>query len=294
MSAQRIILRKTLIGSHNSTTTSSITVLRRSLATTANNSSISSIRSKRNSNNNVSDNYYFSTAAMRSATATAQNPLLISRRFKSFQSTPPLYNDTKEHSAEEASAPPAADVKDGEVADDCPEYQNPLHHKDDDPNAKKFMLDDFGPDETPEIVPLPPLDDGSGKVIAAPHLHDLAQEIVTLNMLEVKELVDRIGEHFGIDENEEDDFGDEAGGGAEAAAEEKEEKTAFDLKLTGFDAKAKIKVIKEVRAITGLGLKEAKELVEGAPKTVKKEIKMEEAEELKAKIEAVGGTVEIE
>ena len=85
-----------------------------------------------------------------------------------------------------------------------------------------------------------------------------------------------------------------SGGGAGAApVEEKEEKTAFDLKLTGFDAKAKIKVIKEIRSITGLGLKEAKDLVEGAPATVKKEIKMEEAEEIKAKIEAVGGTVEI-
>eukprot|EP00985_Skeletonema_marinoi_P014268 scaffold7207_cov94-Skeletonema_marinoi.AAC.1 len=63
--------------------------------------------------------------------------------------------------------------------------------------------------------------------------------------------------------------------------------------LTGFDAKAKIKVIKEVRAITALGLKEAKDLVEGAPSTVKKDIKMEEAEELKAKLEALGATVEI-
>ena len=68
----------------------------------------------------------------------------------------------------------------------------------------------------------------------------------------------------------------------------------FDLKLTSFDAKSKIKVIKEVRTITGLGLKEAKELVEGAPKTVKKDIKKEEAEELLEKIKAVGGECEIE
>lgn len=81
--------------------------------------------------------------------------------------------------------------------------------------------------------------------------------------------------------------------GAEEAAPV-EEKTAFDLKLTGFDAKSKIKVIKEVRSITGLGLKEAKEMVEGSPKVLMKDIKKEEAEELKAKIEAVGGTVEIE
>eukprot|EP00578_Thalassiosira_sp_NH16_P006109 CAMPEP_0181117486 /NCGR_PEP_ID=MMETSP1071-20121207/22550_1 /TAXON_ID=35127 /ORGANISM="Thalassiosira sp., Strain NH16" /LENGTH=107 /DNA_ID=CAMNT_0023201881 /DNA_START=304 /DNA_END=627 /DNA_ORIENTATION=+ len=80
-------------------------------------------------------------------------------------------------------------------------------------------------------------------------------------------------------------------GGAEAAVVE--EKTIFDLKLTGFDAKSKIKVIKEVRAITSLGLKEAKELVEGAPTNVKKDIQKEEAEELKAKLEKVGATIEI-
>ena len=65
------------------------------------------------------------------------------------------------------------------------------------------------------------------------------------------------------------------------------------MKLTGFDAKAKIKVIKEVRAIAGLGLKEAKELVEGAPKIIKKDLKPEEAEELKKKLEEVGATIEI-
>ena len=83
-----------------------------------------------------------------------------------------------------------------------------------------------------------------------------------------------------------------AGAAAGAAVEEEaapvEEKTLFDLQLEGWDAKDKIKVIKEVRAITGLGLKEAKALVEDAPKTVRKEIKKEEAEELLAKLEAVG------
>jgi len=89
------------------------------------------------------------------------------------------------------------------------------------------------------------------------------------------------------------DVDSSAGDGASAEEEKVEEKTAFDLKLTAFDAKAKIKVIKEVRAMAGLGLKEAKDLVEGAPKVVKKGIKKEEAEELKAKLEAVGATVEI-
>ena len=72
-----------------------------------------------------------------------------------------------------------------------------------------------------------------------------------------------------------------------------EEKTAFDLKLVSFDAKTKIKVIKEVRTMAGLGLKEAKEAVEGAPRTIMKEIKKDQAEELAKKLEELGATVEI-
>eukprot|EP00978_Attheya_sp_CCMP212_P016926 scaffold44731_cov48-Attheya_sp.AAC.3 len=177
--------------------------------------------------------------------------------------------------------------------DECPEWQNPLHHND--PSMKKIMLSDFEPGETVESVPLPPIDDGSGKVLAAPHLHDIAVDITKLSMVEVMELVERIGDHFGIEDNDDDSMyaGGEGAGGAAAAEEPKEEKVIFDLKLQGFDAKSKIKVIKEVRAMTGLGLKEAKELVEGAPKTIKKDIKMDEAEALKAKLEAVGAQVEI-
>ncbi|KAG7359095.1 50S ribosomal protein L7/L12 [Nitzschia inconspicua] len=81
--------------------------------------------------------------------------------------------------------------------------------------------------------------------------------------------------------------------GSEDAPEEVQAKTVFDLKLVGFDAKAKIKVIKEVRAIAGLGLKEAKELVESAPKTIQKDLKQEKAEEIKAQLEAVGAQVEL-
>ena len=79
---------------------------------------------------------------------------------------------------------------------------------------------------------------------------------------------------------------------AAAPAEAKEEKTAFTVVLTGAGDK-KIQVIKEVRAITSLGLKEAKDLVEGAPKPVKENVTKEEAEEIKKKIVAAGGTVEI-
>lgn len=84
-------------------------------------------------------------------------------------------------------------------------------------------------------------------------------------------------------------------GGAAASAEVVEEvkKDKFDLKLVGYDEKSKIKVIKEVRSLTGLGLKEAKELVESAPKIIQKSLKTENAEELKATLEALGAQIEL-
>ena len=85
-----------------------------------------------------------------------------------------------------------------------------------------------------------------------------------------------------------------AGGDAAPEAAAAEEKEYFDIKLTGFDASAKIKVIKEVRALTGLGLKEAKEVVEGAPSVLKKEVKKEEAEEIMKKLTELGATAELE
>ena len=72
------------------------------------------------------------------------------------------------------------------------------------------------------------------------------------------------------------------------------EKTHFTIKLEAFDAGSKIKLIKEVRAYTGLGLKEAKELVEGAPAEIKADVPKEEAEDIKAKFEGVGATVKLE
>lgn len=129
---------------------------------------------------------------------------------------------------------------------------------------------DFAPGERLPVTPLPPFDldpSSSGAVLAPPHLHSLADQIVHLNMMEVKQLMDRIGGHFGFADDDggydDDNTGAAAGEGEEA--EVVEEKTIFDLKLVAFDAKAKIKVIKEIRGVTSLGLKEAKELVEGAP-----------------------------
>ena len=139
---------------------------------------------------------------------------------------------------------------------------------------------------------------------ASEKVEKICDDVCQLNVLELKEFLDLFKERAGL--SDADLQGGGGGGGvvqvaaaaapaaaapAEAAAEEKE---FFDIKLTSFDAKAKIKVIKEVRALTGLGLKEAKEAVEGAPKELKADVKKEEAEELKAKLEAVGGTVTIE
>eukprot|EP00461_Guttulinopsis_vulgaris_P001109 UN01109 len=89
-----------------------------------------------------------------------------------------------------------------------------------------------------------------------------------------------------------------AGAGAAAAPAEEEvkkpEKTVFNIKLEKFDAAQKVKVIKEVRTVTGLGLKEAKELVDGAPQILKKEVKKEEAEEIMKTLAAVGAVCVLE
>jgi large subunit ribosomal protein L7/L12 len=123
-------------------------------------------------------------------------------------------------------------------------------------------------------------------------LKKLAEEIVGLTLLEAQELKTILKDEYGIEPA--------AGGavmmagpaaGGEAAAAE-EEKTEFDVILKAAGDK-KINVIKEVRAITGLGLKEAKDLVEGAPKTVKEAVSKAEAEELAKKLEAAGAKVEL-
>ncbi len=120
---------------------------------------------------------------------------------------------------------------------------------------------------------------------------ELGDKIVGMTLLQAKSLADYLEEVHGIEP---------AGGAVVAIApggpgsveEEEEEQTEFDLILTGF-GDAKIPVIKVVRAATTLGLKEAKELVEGVPKPLKEGIPKEEAEKLKKEIEAAGGTCEI-
>jgi len=119
---------------------------------------------------------------------------------------------------------------------------------------------------------------------------DVMSFIENATMLEISDLVKEIEEKFGVSAAA--PVAVAAVGGAAPGAEAAEEKTSFDVILASFGEK-KIQVIKEVRAITGLGLKEAKELVEGAPKAVKEGVTKEEADEVKEKLEAVGATVEI-
>jgi large subunit ribosomal protein L7/L12 len=112
-----------------------------------------------------------------------------------------------------------------------------------------------------------------------------------MSVLELSELIKELEEKFGVSAAAPVAVA-AAGPAADAGGAAAEEKTEFDVILAGAGDQ-KIKVIKEVRAITSLGLKEAKELVEGAPQPVKEGVTKEEAEEIKAKIEGVGGSVEI-
>ena len=116
----------------------------------------------------------------------------------------------------------------------------------------------------------------------------LADELMGLTILEAKELNDILEENGIKAAAAVAVAGPAAGGGGEAA----EAKTDFDVVMTSFGGN-KISVIKEVRAITGLGLKEAKELVESAPKAVKEGVPEAEANEIKEKLEAAGATVEL-
>jgi len=123
-------------------------------------------------------------------------------------------------------------------------------------------------------------------------LDEIVEKIEKLSAIELSELAKKLEEKFGV-EGMMAPVGVVAAGAAGGGEEEKkEEKTTFDVILKGFGSN-KIQTIKEVRAITNLGLKEAKELVESAPKPIKEKISKEEAEEIKKKLETVGAEVEI-
>ncbi len=127
---------------------------------------------------------------------------------------------------------------------------------------------------------------------------EILEKLKSLSLLEASELVKQIEETFGVS------AAAPAGGGmmmmaapsgaaAPAAAEPEEEKTEFDVVLEEFPADKKIAILKEVRAITGLGLKEAKELVESVPKPLKEGIPKEEAEQIKKTLEEAGAKVSV-
>lgn len=120
----------------------------------------------------------------------------------------------------------------------------------------------------------------------------LVEELSKLTVLEAADLAKALEEAWGVSAAAAVAVAAPAAGGAGGAAEAAEEKTEFDVILTG-DGGKKIQVIKEVRAITNLGLTEAKALVESAPKAIKEGVNKAEAEEIKKKIEEAGGTVEI-
>ena len=124
--------------------------------------------------------------------------------------------------------------------------------------------------------------------MASEKITALIEEVKGLTVLELSELVHALEDEFGVSA-----AAMAAPAAAGAAAPAAEEKTEFDVVLAGFDAAAKIKVIKAVREITGLGLAEAKALVEAAPKAVKEGVSKDDAEELKKKLEEVGAKVEL-
>ena len=127
-------------------------------------------------------------------------------------------------------------------------------------------------------------------------IHDLADRILALDLVDMSRMTEYVAFKMGKPMLGGGGGGGGGGAGGDAAdgAGAVEEKTDFDVVLKGFDAKAKIKIIKEVRTLMDLGLKEAKEVVEGAPKTLKKGLDKDAAEELKAKLEGLGAEVELD
>ena len=121
------------------------------------------------------------------------------------------------------------------------------------------------------------------------NLEQIVEELSSLTVLEAADLSKLLEEKWGVSAAAQ--VAVAAPGAGEAVAAE-EEKDSFDVVLTGFGEK-KINVIKEVRAITGLGLKEAKDLVEGVPKAVKEAVNKDEAGEIQKKLEDAGATVEV-
>jgi len=227
----------------------------------------------------------FSVAVSPSPTIVNRTTLLggTENTVASFHSSPLSW-----FAAEAEEAKPTEDATTTEEATAVSEESSPDDdaNSDEEPSATDIMYD---------FAPPASLSQASQDKVEA-----IFDKVKWLDMIEVHLLTQVVNEQMGISWRETEQRSMGGGGavqkvasGGAAEAEEVEEKTIFDLKLMGFDAKKKIKVIKEVRTIAGLGLKEAKEMVEGAPKVIQKELKKEKAEELKAQLEAVGALVEL-
>ena len=121
---------------------------------------------------------------------------------------------------------------------------------------------------------------------------EVLDAVAEMSVLELSELIKDMEEKFGVSASAAVAVAAPAAGGAGADTGAEEEKTEFDVVLSSFGEK-KVSVIKAVRAITGLGLKEAKDLVESAPSAVKEGANKDEAEEIKKQIEEAGGSVEV-
>ena len=124
-------------------------------------------------------------------------------------------------------------------------------------------------------------------------VQELAEQLVDLSIKEASELADYLKEEYGIEPASTAVTAAPGAAGGNGEADEEEEQTAFDVMLTGVGGN-KIAVIKEVRSMTNLGLKEAKELVEGAPSPVQEAVSQEDAEEMQSALEEAGGEVELQ
>jgi large subunit ribosomal protein L7/L12 len=130
--------------------------------------------------------------------------------------------------------------------------------------------------------------------MAALTTDQILDAIASMTVLEVSELVKAMEEKFGVSAAAPVAVAAVGAAAGAAPAEAVEEKTEFNVILKAYDDTKKIAVIKEVRAVTGLGLKEAKDLVEGAPKTLKENVSKDEANKIKEQVTAAGGTVEVQ
>jgi large subunit ribosomal protein L7/L12 len=130
--------------------------------------------------------------------------------------------------------------------------------------------------------------------MAALTTDQILEAISSMTVLEVSELVKAMEEKFGVSAAAPVAVAAVGAAAGAAPAEAVEEKTEFNVILKAYDDTKKIAVIKEVRAVTGLGLKEAKDLVEGAPKTLKENVSKDEAAKIKEQVTAAGGTVEVQ